>query len=298
LLAHTAKNASIAAVVALVCVLGTAAVPAGAKTIHVRAKKADAISKAIDRASPGDRLVVHKGTYKDPVVVDKRVRIVGRKKKGRRKSRKPVIAVGCGAETAVDVTADDVKLRRLKIRGGGEYSLDISFVDRSTARQLRLIDGCDAEYGINVFRGGPIQILDNRASGYVDAGIYVGGITNTLGGSLLVSGNDAFGNNRGLIVEDSLLPTTQIRVAANRFNDNTLSGLGTPSGIYVHNSDHVTFIDNVAQANGVFGIHLDSSSDSNRLFDNTFSGNPTPVFDQNGGNCGSGNSPNPFPPCP
>lgn len=93
-------------------------VTASAKTIHVRAKKADAINKAIDRANPGDRLVVHKGTYKDPVVVDKRVRIVGKKKRHGRKSKKPVIAPGCGTDTAVDVTADGVSLRRLKLRGG------------------------------------------------------------------------------------------------------------------------------------------------------------------------------------
>jgi nitrous oxidase accessory protein NosD len=95
-----------AGALAVLVALGLLASPAGAKTIHVRAKQNDAINKAIDRANPGDRLVVHKGTYKDPVVVDKRVRIVGKKKKDRRKSRKPLITTGCGAGTAVDVTAE------------------------------------------------------------------------------------------------------------------------------------------------------------------------------------------------
>jgi parallel beta-helix repeat protein len=285
-----------------IVVVGCALVPAaGAKTIHVRAKQNDAINKAIDRASPGDRLVVHKGTYKDPVVVNKRVRIVGKKKRHGRKSKKPVIAAGCGPGTAVDVTADASSLRRLKIRGGNDFSIDMSFVDSGKARQLRLIDACEALYGINVFDSGPVQVLQNRASGYLDAGIYVGGITNTDGSTLLIEGNDAFDNNRGLIVEDSVLSTQRIRVAGNRFHDNTIPdppGEGDPAGIFVHNSDGVTFDANAVHGNGFYGIHLDSASNDNRLFDNHFSGNPTPVFDQGTGNCGSGNSPiGSFDPC-
>jgi parallel beta-helix repeat protein len=138
----------------------------------------------------------------------------------------------------------------------------------------------------------------------------VGGITNTGGGTLLVEGNDLFGTNRGLIVEDSYLVTARIRVADNRFhgNDlpgtgtasrfhgNDLPGTGTASGIFVHSSHGVTFTGNNADGNaddnGVYGIHLDSASDGNRLFDNVFTGNPVPVLDQGDGNCGSGHSPN------
>jgi parallel beta-helix repeat protein len=289
----------IAGVLAL-CIAGAMVAPAGAKTIHVRAKKDDAIAKAIDRANPGDRLVVHKGMYKDPVVVDQRVRIVGKKKRHGRKSKKPVIATGCGVEEAVEVTADGTRLRRLKIRGGFEYSVDMSLIESGSARQLRVIDTCDALYGINVFNSGPLQLLGNRTSGYLDAGIYVGGITNTAADTLLIAGNDSFGNNRGLIVEDSFLPTSHIRVADNRFHDNTIPqppGVGPPSGIFVHNSDHVTFVDNLAEENGVYGIDIDATSNENRLFDNVFLNNPTNVRDLNGDNCGSGNSPNPFPAC-
>jgi parallel beta-helix repeat protein len=123
----------------------------------------------------------------------------------------------------------------------------------------------------------------------------VGGITNTGGSTLPVEGNDSFGNNRGLIVEDSYLVTARIRVADNRFHDNYLPGTGTASGIFVHNSDGVTFTGNNAAGNGVSGIHLDSASDATGCPTNVFTGNPVPVLDQGDGNCGSGNSPNPFP---
>jgi parallel beta-helix repeat protein len=296
-----------AGALAVLVALGLLASPAGAKTIHVRAKQNDAINKAIDRANPGDRLVVHKGTYKDPVVVDKRVRIVGKKKKkkGRRKSRKPLITTGCGAGTAVDVTADGVRLRRLMIRGGNDFTLNMSLVESGIARQLRVIDSCDALYGINVFNSGPLQLVQNRTSGYLDAGIYVGGIENTLGDPLVVRDNQSFGNNRGLIVEDSddePGEAVEIRVVANRFDDNTIPdppGEGPPVGIFVNRSNNITFIDNVAQGNGQYGVHLDPLSTSNRFFDNTFTDNPTPVFDQGTGNCGFGNRPaGAFDPCP
>jgi parallel beta-helix repeat protein len=298
LFSHPEKKASVAVILVLGFLAGAVATPAGAKTIHVRAKNPNALENKIGRADAGDRLVVHKGTYRGPVEIDKRLRVVGKKKRGKR-TRKPVIEIGCGTPTGVDVTADGVKLRRLKIRGAGFYTLDMSHIETGMARELRLIDRCDAEYGLNVFNSGPVQLLDNRASGgYIDAGLYVGGITNTDGGTLLIQGNESFGNNRGLIVEDSLLPTQHIRVANNDLHDNNIGGFGAPTGIFVHNSHNVVFTDNTARGNGQYGIHLDADSDLNRLFDNDFTGNPTPVLNQGSGNCGSGNSPNPFPPCP
>jgi nitrous oxidase accessory protein NosD len=293
----------VGAALAVICVAGATATPAAAKTIHVRAKQDDAINKAIDRANPGDRLVVHRGTYKAPVVVDKRVRIVGRKKRHGRKSKKPVINPGCGTDTGFDVRADGVSLRRLKLRGGNLFTLDISLVDSGTARQLRAIDTCDALYGINVFDSGPVELLQNRTSGYLDAGIYVGGISDTGGGTLLIRGNDSFANNRGLIVEDSddePGESVVMRVADNRFHDNTIPeppGEGPPVGIFVNRSHNVTFVDNLVKRNGVYGVHLDPLSTSKRFFDNTFTSNPTPVFDQGTDNCGSGNVPNEFPAC-
>jgi parallel beta-helix repeat protein len=299
LFSHTERKASNVVIVgvgvALAFVMVTLAGTAAAKTIHVRAKQNDAINKAIDRANAGDRLVVHKGTYKGPVVVDKRVRIVGRKKKHGRKSRKPMIAVGCAAFTGVDVTAEGASLRRLKIRGGEEYSLDISSVEQATARQLRLIDQCDALYGINVYESGAIQLLSNRPSGYLDAGIYVGDITDTGTGTLLVEGNDSFGNNRGLIVEFSA--GGDLRVLDNHFHDNALPGVGAQSGIFVNDSLGVRFDRNLVEDNGDYGIEFTPGSNSNQLFDNVFRGNPVNVLNPEG-NCGSGNSPNPFPACP
>ena len=140
-------------------------------------------------------------------------------------------------------------------------------------------------------------MVDNRGSGFSDSAIYIGGITTTGDGVLRVNRNEALGNNRGIIVEDSA--GGDLRFKDNEVHDNSSAGEGEPSGIFVHNSDGVLFSGNRVHDNGKYGIHIDANSDGNRFFDNTVSGNPgANFFDEGSGNCGSGNHPNPFPACP
>ena len=83
----------------------------------------------------------------------------------------------------------------------------------------------------------------------------------------------------------------------NDLHDNTIGGEGTPSGIFVRNSDGTLIRKNKTDDNGVYGIHLDSGSDNTLLIGNTSKGNETAnFFDEGVGNCGSGNS-FPLPAC-
>ena len=156
-------------------------------------------------------------------------------------------------------------------------------------------DTCGADYGINVYRGEAIHVLHNTGSGFDDSGIYIGGIVSTGGGTLLVSGNHVDRSNRGAIVEDSL-QSTDIRVTDNVLSHNDIPpGVGSPAGLFVHNSDGVRIARNRLDSNGDgsmgYGIRLDPNSDNNRLFDNRAHRNDTQNFlDEGTGNCGSGNS--------
>jgi parallel beta-helix repeat protein len=101
--------------------------------------------------------------------------------------------------------------------------------------------------------------------------------------------NVAYGNNRGVIIEDTLAPA-DVRVTANRLRANALTpGEGPAAGIFLHRSDGVLIFGNNVQSNGTYGIHLDPQSDLNQLFNNALGGNPTNFYDQGTGNCGSGN---------
>ena len=75
-----------------------------------------------------------------------------------------------------------------------------------------------------------MQITNNRATGFTDAGIYVGGISSTPNGTLFVGDNDTSGNNKGIIVEDSA--GGDIALFSNEVHDNNIPGIGEQVGIF------------------------------------------------------------------
>ena len=282
------------------CVLALAAAPASADTIKVR-PGANALQKAIDKAKPGDRLLVKRGRYREDVTVDKRLRIVGQRGK-----RLPVVDAGCDAGITIDVRANGVRLRRLKVIGasgalGAGYTVNFIGIERGSAKRLNVVETCPSsppEYGINLTTTGPIKLVHNRThGGFRDAGIYVGDISDTLGGTLLVAGNEAYGNNRGIIIEFTD-PGTRVLVRANRAHDNGIAGFSpTPTGIFLHGSDGTRYVRNRVVDNGDYGFHADGQSDENVFIRNTSRRNSQRnFFDQGSGNCGSGNS-FPIPAC-
>jgi parallel beta-helix repeat protein len=270
------------------------AAPAGAK--HKRkpgiyvSPGPDAISKAIDRAKAGQTIRIRRGRYHEALVIDKPVRLMAAGK------IRPVIDGDCATQFTVAVRSSNVILRRLRVvgadEGHGAFPSEVDFNSVSTGRARGLIvkDTCDAEYGINVFGTGPIELLNNEArGGFSDAGIYIGGITDTQGGALRVKGNISYGNNRGIIVEDS--SGVDLRVTANRLYANTIpAGEGEPSGLFLHRSDGILTFGNFIHDNGHYGIHLDDGSENNVLIGNAVSSNPINFLAESSGNCGSGNT--------
>jgi nitrous oxidase accessory protein NosD len=267
-----------------------------AKTIDVRPRgpAVNVIQKAVNKAHPGDRIRVHRGTYRGGVTIDKKLSIFGAPGE-----RRPKLDARCRDSVVVDVGAAGVALSGLKVVGSADaFSVSFVGVRRGSVDDLRLDNTCgQALYGVNVYGRGAIRITDSNATGFLDAGYYVGSIATTGRGSLTIRRNRASGNNRGAIVEDSFGPDVDIRVQDNVFDDNTIEGEGIPSGIFVRNSTGSLIERNETRRNGVYGIHVDAASGHNVFNDNESSGNGTaPFFDEGSGNCGSGNS-FPLPTC-
>lgn len=263
---------------------------AEAKTIdvHPRGPATNPIQQAINRAGPGDRIRVHHGRYRHAIEVDKRLEIFAAKGE-----RRPVVDARCRDSIVVDVQANGVSLDGLKVIGSADaFTVNFINIDRGRVNDLKLVNTCgQALYGVNVYGKGAIRITGNDARGYRDAGYYVGSIATTGSGSLVISNNTASRNNRGAIVEDSFDDDVDIRVLGNDFHDNTIEGEGIPSGIFVHNADRTLIANNRTDDNGVYGIHVDPTSDDNVIDDNRASGNGTAnYFDEGTGNCGAGNS--------
>ncbi|MDQ4005674.1 MAG: right-handed parallel beta-helix repeat-containing protein [Actinomycetota bacterium] len=264
----------------------------------------NAIGRAIEDARDGDILLIHRGRYREVVEVDKDVTIKGVGK------RLPTIDGRCGTAVVVNVLVDGVTLKRLRVQGANEgfgglpSEVNLAGVSDVAVRRLVFRDTCDAEYGINVYRTGPVVVARSVARGFSDAGLYVGGIEQ---GPVLFSRNEALDNNRGVIIEDSL-PGTVV-VADNLVRNNDEPGTGAePSGIDIIRTDGVDVLRNVVRDNLVYGIRayadLKNVSTSNRIYDNVISGSGSfDAYDETGENCWNGTtygtaSPNPPPTCP
>ena len=263
----------------------------------------NAITKAIRRADAGDILRIHRGRYPEVVEIDKAVTL-----KGVGKGR-PTIDGECATGIVVNVLVDGVKLKRLRVQGAteghGVLPSEVNFagVSDGVARRMVFRDTCDAEYGVNVFRTGRIVVARSIARGFSDAGLYVGGIET---GPVFFTANQAYDNNRGIIIEDSLPGT--VFVNGNHVHDNDQPGASaSPSGIDVIRTDGVDVIGNIVMNNAVYGIRAhnqpQNASTGNRIFDNVISGSGTyDVFDEPAQNCWNGTTygtaqPNPPPTC-
>jgi len=267
--------------------------PAGAAAKRIDVHQGDSLSHAVQQAQGGDVIVVHPGTYHDSLTIRKSIKLVGVG------ATRPVIDAGCQANDAIHVLHGGVTITGLQIQGADvvsqqeNYPAEVFFdgVPSGTATNLRTVDTCNAEYGISAFDTGPVKVTGNYGRGFGDSAIYIGTISDTRGGTLLVENNIAVHNSRGIIVEDSL-EQTDITVRGNTLNRNTIPGTEGPSdGLYLHNSDGVLIAGNTANGNVGSGFHASTGSDNNHFKDNTTSGNGDQAFnDEGAGNCGSGNS--------
>jgi parallel beta-helix repeat protein len=275
----------LAAIAAIVAALPSVA---AADTINVRPGK-NALQRAINRAENGDKLRVHRGTYHGGVEIDKRLTV---KAAGR---RRPVITADCEDNVAIDVVHRRVKLNHLKVKGAGNYAIDVSLVgDGGAVKDTVVRDSCDgALYGINVYQSGHLDLIGNDGKGFTDAGIYVGSLSDIGDEPFRIRGNRMHDNNIGILVEfgaDDL----DVRVVNNVTNGNDLPGLSDPSGIMLRDNNDVLLSGNVANNNGDYGINLATyqvgTSDDNTLNGNSANGNGEfDLLNDGSGNCGSGN---------
>ena len=267
---------------------------ASAATINVKPGN-NAIQRAIDnRASNGDTLRLHGGRYREHVDVTKRVTIT------EFGDGQATIDGECdtGEQFVVDVDRNGVVLEGFKVMGAYDNisAAEVNFegIERGTARDLVVRDTCGggpdngAGYGVNVYNSERITVEGVNGKGFSDAAVYIGLITTTGPGELVVEDNETFGNNMGIIIEE-VEPEADVEVRNNDTHDNG-------RGIFVHVSDAVLFANNQI-ADNALGIHIDSGSDDNVFNNNTLSGNDDNLLDEGSGNCGSGNSPEIFDPC-
>jgi parallel beta-helix repeat protein len=255
-----------------------------------------AIQDALQQAHGGDILNLHAGVYRQPqgLRVNKSVVI--------RSAGDGVVTITgqCKVNATISVVANKVRLRGLRVVGAadgfGFFPTEIDFrgVQSGEVSNSMAVDTCGgsghrAEYGINLFNTGPVKVLDNLTSGFVDSGIYVGGIDGTWDATLMVRGNETRGNVRGIIVEDSSATIAVVdNLVRHNLRDSPDDGF-TNAGIYLHSSDGVRIRDNTVRNNGPDGIVLDGNSDFNRVIANAVHDHTTDLRNDGASNCFSDN---------
>jgi parallel beta-helix repeat protein len=208
------------------------------------------IQAAIDAARPGTTIHVHPGIYREGLVIDKTVHIIGR---GSREQ----ITLEIDSADVVWFKGGDGKVANMTLRqqGGGEwYGIDISGggptvenvdVSSQSLANIAIRDGADP-----IVRG-------NRIHDGIASGVFV--YDNGLG---TVENNEIFANAyAGIEIKTGADPV----VRGNRLHD------GEQSGIYVNDNGRGTIENNEIYANAYSGIEITTDADplvrGNRIHD-------------------------------
>ena len=176
------------------------------------------ITEALERAAPGDRIVVRAGTYREPLLrITKRIELIG--------EGGPVL-IG-GAHGVVEILADSVVVRGLIIVG-----VEPSQVEDRAGIRIRGAAACRIEH--NEFRDTFFAVY---AEGARDCLVLRNRITGP-GRTEAVSGN-------GIHIWRSTRMTVEGNIVR-----------GHRDGVYLEFSSHAVLRDNVVAANARYGLHF------------------------------------------
>ncbi|HEY9449376.1 MAG TPA: nitrous oxide reductase family maturation protein NosD [Gemmatimonadaceae bacterium] len=227
------------AVAALAVAAASASLAAQRTVVVSPAGPVRGIAEAIRRASPGDRILVKAGRYREPtIIVDKPVDIEG--------DGLPVLD-GEGQRQIMTIAADDVTVRGLHfMHVGTSYVEDRAAIKVAGAKRCTIADNRfdDTFFGIYLAEAGDCLIARNElhASGNGEAG----------------SGNGIHSwSSRGLTVADN-------RISGHR------------DGIYLEFTHESEIRGNVSEGNLRYGLHFMYSNDC-RYTDNVFRDNGSGV---------------------
>ncbi|MGP3699380.1 nitrous oxide reductase family maturation protein NosD [Rhodobacter sp. NSM] len=226
--------------------------------------EAGALRAAVAGAHPGDVLILEPGRHDGPVILDRPVTLAG---------GAGAVILGDGRGSVVTITAPDVTLRGLEIRGSGSSHEEIDSGirvlkggDRALIENNRLFGNL---YGVDIHGAADAEVKDNLIVGRNDAhmnargnGVYVWNAPGAL-----VEGNDIRLGRDGIFVNASSRNTFRNNVFQDlRFavhymyaHHSEVSGnvsVGNHLGFAVMYSDHVTITGNLSLGDRDHGVML------------------------------------------
>jgi len=209
-------------------------------------KSYEAIQEAIDESKSGDTLYVGIGTYRENVVVNKTISLVGENKSN-------TIIDGAGIGNVIYVTADNVEIRGFTIENSGSILIYGGvYADHSSGHKI--IDNIikDNEYGIYLSYSSENSVLNNTV------------LNNSYGFGSLYTTNNVFSKNNFL---DNHQDGIKLYYSTNNvFSENNVSS-HTRYGAYLLACTGNVFSNNRVVDN-YHGFYV-SASTSNKFFGNS-----------------------------
>jgi len=206
------------------------------------------IQDAINAASPGDIIYVYNGTYREHVVLNKSVSIIG-------KDRNRTTVDGSGSKSVITVTANNVTVQNFTIMNSGTSQYDSGiFITNSVGNSIcqnnitRSNDGIRLNYSSNNIISDNILFLN-----------YYGGIFLHSSDNNIISDNNAYSNNYAIYLYFS----RKNILSRNAFYSNFY-------GVYFYSSEDNVVLSNVVSSNIQAGLHITFYSGNNTFYHNNF----------------------------
>lgn len=255
-----------------------------AATIHVGADDARPLQAVIDAAAPGDTVVLGRGVHAGPVSVAKALTLLG---------ENGAILEGAGTGSVVTITAPEVTVRGLTIRGSGK---DLSTMDSGVfiARTARgtLIEGNTVTgnlCGIYVHGAGDSIVRANRIVGLQEGRLSEAGngvtVWNAPGAKVLDNdisfGRDGIGSNSSKRNVFSGNRFSNLRFAVHYMytNDSEIRdnvSTGNAVGYAIMFSNRLKVINNTSEGDRDHGLLLNYANAS-QITGNTIRGRMQPI---------------------
>jgi len=200
----------------------------------------DRIKEALYHARQGATIYVWEGFYRENVVVDKTVSLIGN-------GSSRTIINGSGAWNAVTITANNVNISGFRL----ENSAD-DWYDELGRLKIRS--------GINILSGNN-SVFDNSMT-YNSYGIRINGADSDTAGNNLIANNSCYNNLFGILIDES----SDNHLESNNCSDNVWYGM------VLNKAENNSVESSTYYYTGEDGIRIYDDSFNNSITDNTFVG--------------------------